>query len=298
MAEVFSPKLNSLPRDLRAWTRTLVTQQHLRAGERMGQHFLVDRQLLLDILRAANIDMAVPVLEVGGGLGVLTLALLEQGCRVTVVELDSRLATGLRKLAAVSPKLTVHEGDVLKLTDAVLGLASDKFNIVANLPYEISGAFLRRFLGDGARPGSITLLLQREVGERLVAHPGRTSLLSLTAELACRRRELVRVVASNSFWPQPRVTSCLVHLELANDDERAAKLAGEPEERIWRLARIGFAARRKLLKNNLASALPVTPADITSALTKAKLPVNSRAQELALADWVRLSRELAQLSSS
>lgn len=288
---------DSLPLDLRAWTRTLVAQYQLRAGARLGQHFLVDRAVLADIVRAAKLDPALPVLEAGSGFGVLTLALLAQGCRVAAVELDSRLAAALRKLAAVSPGLTVHEGDVLKLSEVTLGLRTGEFDIVANLPYEISGAFLRRFLGGTWRPRALTLLLQREVGERVTATPGSMSLLGLLAELNCRQRTVVRSVPPQAFWPAPRVTSCLVRLELASAAERTTTLAGEPEEQVWRLARIGFAARRKLLKNNLASALPLPPQAIARALAQADLSATARAQELPLAAWVRLSRALAQAAA-
>lgn len=289
---------DSLPPDLRSWTRALVAQQHLRAGERLGQHFLVDRRVLSDIVRAAEVDRAVPILEVGGGFGVLTLALLEQGCRVTAIELDSRLAAGLRKLSSIGTALTVCEGDVLKLTDSklstTLGVASGEFDIVANLPYEISGAFLRRFLGGSFRPRTMTLLLQREVGERLTAAPGSMSLLGLLAELACCSREVVRLVPPQAFWPAPHVTSCLVRFELKSEVERARDLGGLAEAEVWRLARIGFAARRKVLKNNLASALPIPVATIATKLAALGLPTTARAQELGLAHWVSLAFALAQ----
>lgn len=296
MPEHAKPKLNSLPADLRGWTRTLVTQQHLRAGERLGQHFLVDKLVLSDIVRTAEVDPAVPVLEVGGGFGVLTLALLEQGAQVTSVELDKRLAAGLRKLGSVGSALTVCEGDVIKLTDsallAALRVGAGGFDIVANLPYEISGAFLRRFLGGSFRPRTMTLLLQREVGERLTAAPGDMSLLGLLAELACSSREVVRLVPPQAFWPAPRVTSCLVRFALRSSAEREHTLGGLPEAEVWRLARIGFAARRKVLKNNLASALPLSAETIAVELAALGLSSTVRAQELNLAHWVHLSQAL------
>lgn len=252
--------------------------------------------MLSDIISAAKVDPAVPVLEVGGGFGVLTLALLEQGCRVISVELDKRLAAGLRKLSSIGSALTVCEGDVIKLTDSVLltalGAATGEFDIVANLPYEISGAFLRRFLGGAVRPRTITLLLQREVGERLTAAPGDMSLLGLLAELACSSREIVRLVPPQAFWPAPHVTSCLVRFALRNKAEREHVLSGVPEAAVWRLARVGFAARRKVLKNNLASALPVSAEIIAAELANFGLSSKVRAQELSLHDWVHLSQVL------
>lgn len=294
MSQVVVPRLTSLPQDLASWTRLLVKQYSLRAGTRMGQHFLTDRKVLVDILRSAELIPGQPVLEVGGGFGVLTLSLLDAGARVVVVELDANLALALKRLAVTSPKLTVLQGDVLKLRDAEIlkALGQEEFSIVANLPYEISGAFLRKFLSGTLRPRTMTLLLQREVGERLTAKPGSMSLISLLAEMACAKREIVRIIPPSAFWPQPRVTSCLIRLELKSESERADDLNGVLEQRVWQLARIGFAARRKLLSNNLASALPLKSGALTVMFERAGITPKARAQELGLKNWVALAREL------
>ncbi|MBI5465865.1 MAG: ribosomal RNA small subunit methyltransferase A [Candidatus Kerfeldbacteria bacterium] len=286
-----------LPVDLRAWTQTLVKQLGLRAGRRLGQHFLVNRGVLQDIIRVAHPTSAVPVLEVGGGLGVLTLALLEQGVRVSVVELDSHLAQALRKLAVVGSNLQVVEGDILKLSDyelqQSLGLAPGQtFDIVANLPYEISGVFLRRFLSGVFRPRQMVLLLQREVGERLVARPGQMSLLSLLARLSATDLQLVRLVPASAFWPAPRVQSCLIKIKLRGQVEQAALIDAKEAKQLWRLARLGFAARRKLLLNNLSGGLHVPRDVIAPILVKVGLKSTARAQELSLEQWIALVREL------
>ena len=291
-----------LPSDLRAWTKTLVRHYDLRAGQRLGQHFLVDRRVLKDILRTAELKAGEPVLEVGGGLGVLTLGLLEQGARVAVVELDYQLVPGLRKLAAAGSRLTVVEGDILKIPDPVLRQAlslkaTDGFAIVANLPYEISGAFLRRFLGSEWRLERLVLLLQREVGERLAAKPGQMSLLALLVQLACSKVEVVRLVPASAFWPQPRVESCLVRFRLRSQAERAVVLNDMTENEVWRLARFGFAARRKLLLSNIAGGLRQPRTMVAEAFKTAGLKPKARAQELALEDWVKLAGALDHINT-
>ncbi len=284
------------PENLRAWTKTLAERYGIRAGQRMGQHFLVDRGVLQAIVAAAELAPHTPVLEVGGGFGVLTLELLRAGAKVTVVELDHTLAEALRKLAQAGGNLTVLEGDVIKIPDATLEQAlaaqAGGFTIVANLPYEISGAFLRRFLGGPLRPQAMVLLLQREVAERLRAAPGETSLLSLSAQLACSRVEIVRSVHPRSFWPPPKVESAVVRFHLRTTGERAELLKSVPEEEFWRVARIGFAARRKLLSNNLSSAFAIDRANLEQHLAEAKLPPLARAQELSLEQWVELALAL------
>jgi 16S rRNA (adenine1518-N6/adenine1519-N6)-dimethyltransferase len=263
----------------------------------MGQHFLVDRGVLMSIVTAANLLPGTLVLEVGGGFGVLTLELLRAGARVTVVELDRKLADALRKLAQAGGNLTVVEGDVIRVPDDVLsnalGLTGEQgFSVVANLPYEISGAFLRRFLGGQLRPHTMVLLLQREVAARLQAPAGETSLLSLSAQLACTKVETVRGVSPRSFFPAPRVESAVVRFTLRSAAEREALLQGVPEPELWRVAHIGFAARRKLLSNNLASAFALERPGLEACLAKATLSPLVRAQELELSQWISLAQAL------
>lgn len=287
--------LSALPKDLRSWTKELCRQYGIRAGERLGQHFLVDARVLQKIVVAAKVSSERPVLEIGGGFGVLTLMLLATHTRVTVVELDSRLAAGLRKLAVSGPGLTVIERDILKLSEvelrSALGVSSGEFDIVANLPYEISGFFLRRFIGGPFRPFSATLLLQQEVAERLCAPPGTMSLLAVSCQLRCRP-QVVQLVSPGSFLPPPRVSSAIVRLDLISQDEERTLLGGLAYDGIMRFARIGFAARRKLLSHNLASALPISKQDIQAILRQVGLRDTARAQELAISEWVALSKAI------
>lgn len=292
--------VSSLPPNLRGWTKTLVKKYGLRAGQRMGQHFLVDKNVVRDIIKAAELNSSSKVLEVGGGLGVLTLALLESAGRVVVVELDNVLVQVLQKLAVTTEKLKVLQGDILKITDAELIKNLDiknnqEFSIAANLPYEISGAFLRRFLGSDLLPRTMVILLQLEVGERLVAPAGQTSLLTLSAQLACSNLELVRVIPPSAFWPEPRVTSCLVKMIIRTKTEREKFISPLEEKLLWRLARIGFAARRKVLINNLNSVLKLKRSELEKIMGILGLNLKTRAQELSLEQWLNLTRALKDL---
>jgi 16S rRNA (adenine1518-N6/adenine1519-N6)-dimethyltransferase len=292
--------LHSLPPDLRSWTKILVKKYGLRAGQRMGQHFLVDKNVVRDIIKAAELNNTSKVLEVGGGLGVLTLALLESAGRVVVVELDNALVQVLQKLAVTGEKLKVLPGDILKTSDEELIKNLDiknnqEFIIAANLPYEISGAFLRRFLGGDLLPQAMVVLLQLEVGERLVAPPGQTSLLTLSAQLACSNLELVRVIPPSAFWPEPRVTSCLMKLTIRTKMEKEALILPAEEKLLWRLARVGFASRRKVLINNLNSVLKLERSELEKIMGSLGLNLKMRAQELSLDQWISLTRTLKDL---
>lgn len=282
-----------IPSDIRAWTRLAVARYGLNAGKRMGQHFLVDKFVLQDIVKTAEVNEQIPVLEIGGGLGVLTLELLAKAKNVVVVELDTKLYDALNKISIGSDKLNLIKGDILRVPSQQLskelGVENNNWQIVANLPYEISGAFLQRFLWGDFLPRSMTLLLQREVAERMVALPGKMSLLSLSCQLKSRVR-IVRQVKPSSFWPQPRVQSSLVRLDLLRPEELNKLLGQESLNLLWRLARIGFSARRKVMINNLKSALDLPRVELEKIFSKASIPAQARAQELAIDDWLKLTK--------
>ncbi|MDP3985914.1 MAG: 16S rRNA (adenine(1518)-N(6)/adenine(1519)-N(6))-dimethyltransferase RsmA [Candidatus Veblenbacteria bacterium] len=286
-----------LPPDLRAWTKRALLRYGVAPGKRLGQHFLVDNKVLADIVATAQLTPEAHVLEVGGGLGVLTLELTAHARRVVVVELDRRLAAGLKKIAVGSDVLVVVEGDIIKVPAAELAHALGlfevgSFSVAANLPYEISGAFLQRFLWGDLVPTSLTLLLQREVAERIAAKPGQLSLLGLACQLKAEVR-IVRHVPASAFWPPPRVESSLVRLDVKPPSELFQELGSQSFDLLWRLARIGFAAKRKLLLNNLSSVPPLSKAELADVFTHMHIPLTARAQELSPAQWVELTRTYA-----
>ena len=288
---------SNLPADLRTWTKLSLAKYHLAAGQRLGQHFLVDKKVLQDILTAADVKNNANVLEVGGGLGVLTLELLTRAQRVVVVELDKKLVVALQKVGMGSEKLKIIADDVLKVSSNQLKseLMVDKssdWQIVANLPYEISGAFLERFLWGDFTPQSLTLLLQREVAERLAAKPGKMSLLSLSCQLKSQIK-IIRHIPPQAFWPPPRVQSSLVRLDLFSPKDYSDIIDYQSPDLIWRLARIGFSARRKVLINNLLAVLPLAKEQLIEIFTQANIGIKARAQELSIRQWVLLARLLA-----
>lgn len=282
-----------LPTDLRSWTKLSLERYGLIAGRKMGQHFLVDSKVLLDILKAAALKPTDQVLEVGGGLGVLTLGLLEQAKEVVVVELDNKLAQALGKIGMASNKLKIIVGDVIKLKPKDIQSAwqgpQAGFVVVANLPYEITGAFINKFLWGEMLPQSMTLLVQREVAQRMVAKPGKMSLLSLGCQLKSQVK-IIRDVPPQAFWPPPQVHSSLVRLDLFTPQEFIKLTGGQSVDNIWRLARIGFSSRRKLLLNNLVNGLSLPKEEILKMMAAVGLMLTARAQELSVHDWVRLAQ--------
>jgi len=164
---------------------------------------------------------------------------------------------------------------------------TEDYKIVANLPYNITSIFLRTFLSADHKPLSLTLMLQKEVAERMVAEAPDMSLLALSVQYYSEPR-IVRPVKAGNFWPEPQVDSAVIHLTL-----RSASIFGDDFEvtrdrSFFRLARIGFSAKRKMLKNNLAGGLKIAAAEAARRLEGAGLPPAVRAEDLSLDDWRKL----------
>jgi len=258
----------------------------VRPNRALGQNFLIDSNLLEVIVRAAHVGGEDVVLEIGGGLGVLSEALAARAGHVHVIEIDPRLEPALREALAPHPNTTLHVGDALKLSLTELGPAPTK--VVANLPYGVAASALLRTVEE--LPGVVrwVAMVQREVGERLAGAPGSPAygVPSVLAQLACRVRVL-RPVARTVFHPVPNVDSVLVGLERHGP-------AAPPELRA--LVRDAFAHRRKALAGSLALAAGArsgTRESARRALTELGLAADARAERLAPEDFRALAERMA-----
>ena len=264
--------------------KSLLAKFDIRPNKGLGQHFLHDESVIHDMLTAADIRGTDAVLEVGPGLGVLTSALVQRAGQVIVFELDEKLADIIESQGAEN--LTVVRGDALELPLPPRGTPLP-YKVVANIPYSITGALIRRLITSPSGPSSITLLVQKEVAERMCAKPGQMSVLSVAVQLH-GRAQIVRLVPPESFWPAPKVDSAVVHVNLSGGLTLNVK-----EKDFMRLVKFGFAQKRKQLKNTLAAGLRVEPVEIEKVLLRLGLSATARAQELSLEEWKRLYDELA-----
>lgn len=262
-----------------AHLQSLLRQYDIRPNKSLGQHFLHDESVVADMLGAAKVSQQDTVLEVGPGIGVLTSALVQRAGHVICYELDDQLAQLVRDQGA--DNLEVVAGDALKLPLPPRGSALP-YKVVANIPYSITGALIRRLITSLPAPQSITLLVQKEVAERMVASPGQMSLLSVAVQLHGEPR-IVRTVPPESFWPAPKVDSAVVHVDLVD-----GLTLDVDEKQFMRLVKFGFAQKRKQLKNTLAAGLHVEPARIEQVLAEVGIATTARAQELSLNEWQRL----------
>lgn len=267
----------------------------LRARKGLGQHFLIDEEVLGRIISAAGLGPEDVVIEVGPGLGVVTRELAPRVARLVSVELDDKLAIFLKQQLASLGNVSVINWDILQVEPATLleeghgGLSSGasglaRYKVVANLPYYITSPVLRHFLEASPRPALIVVMVQKEVAEAIAAGPGRMSVLSVSVQYY-GKPEIIGYVPARCFYPEPEVDSAILRVSTYAEPAVAVDEAG-----FFQLVRAGFTASRKQLANSLAQGLTLPKEEVLPILEEVGIDSRRRAETLTLEEWAALSR--------
>lgn len=259
-----------------------------RAKKGLGQHFLVDRSVLDKIVSAAELAPSDTVIEVGPGLGILTEELAKKEAKVIAIEVDPKLASSLQKKLSKFANLTVINADVLQLDPIELIDRNRNYKVVANLPYYIAAPILRHFLEASLKPVLMVVMVQKEVGQSIVAAPGNMSILSISVQLY-GKPTIVDYVPSQSFYPEPKVDSAIVRIEVySRPAVEIEDIAG-----FFEIVKAGFSAPRKQIRNSLALGLQLTSAEAVELLEQAGIASQRRPETLYLEEWASLRRAFA-----
>jgi 16S rRNA (adenine1518-N6/adenine1519-N6)-dimethyltransferase len=258
----------------------LLARHGLHPSRALGQNFVVDPNTVRRIARLAGVGSGDRVVEIGAGLGSLTLALLETGAAVTAVEVDRHLLGPLREV--VEPHgATVVAGDALRLDWRAL-LGEGPWALVANLPYNVATPLVADLLDGVPAITTMLVMVQREVGERLAASAGDEAYGAVSVKVAYwATARVVGKVGPNVFLPQPKVDSALVAIERRPTPAVDPALVGP--ERLFAVVRAGFGQRRKMLRRSLAGV--VAP----EAFARAGVAPEARPEELDVGAWGRLA---------
>ncbi len=255
----------------------------------LGQHYLLDQDIVHTIVRAADLTPADAVVEVGPGLGNLTKHLVTEAGRVVAIEIDPALAAALpRRLGKPSNMIVVNDdartADLSQLFPEGAG-----YKMVSNLPYYAAAPILRRFLEDSLpKPSPMVVMLQKEVAESILAADGRMSLLAVAVHLYGKPTHVCDVPAS-AFRPKPKVASAVIRIDtLPRPAVDVDDIAG-----FFDVVRAGFSAPRKQLRNSLSQGLDVTPQQAGAVLGEAGLDATLRAETLTLDQWAGLHRAVS-----
>ena len=256
----------------------------IRPRKGLGQNFLVSEGVRQQILEAAGLRPGEWVLEIGPGLGALTERLAESAAGVVAVEFDSRLMRVLAEILGDRMNVRLIEGDILEIDLSSL-LPAPGYVVVANIPYNITSALIRKLMEAEQAASRIVLTIQREVAERIVAPAGKMSLLALSVQLYGEPR-LVGVIPGGAFYPPPEVDSAILRVDMRPMDPQL----GEHLPALFALARAGFGQRRKMLRNALASAVGLNAEQARALCASAGVDCTRRAQELTVEDWLKLAK--------
>lgn len=272
-------------------------ESSFRPRKHLAQHWLRSEKVLEQIITAAELNKSDRVLEIGPGTGILTRRLLPESESLVSVEIDRNLCKKLVKSLGDKDNLLLLQGDFLTL-DLEQNLKSfPKFQqlnkVVANIPYNITGAIIEKLLGKISQPAatqyeSIVLLIQKEVGERLTASPNSKVYGALSIRVQYLADcQWICTVPAKAFYPKPKVDSAIVKL--------IPKLIETPANnprQLENLLKLGFSSRRKMLRNNFKSI--VEPDKLTEILEKLNLNPQCRAENISLSDWIKLANILTE----
>ncbi len=273
----------------------LLAEHGLRTDRRHGQHFLADRNILLASIAASGLQPDEGVLEIGAGIGTLTVELAQHAAQVLTFEIDRRLLPVLHAQIAPYPHVRLIEQDFLRsnLPDLLRDtFAQRPWRVVANIPYNITAPILQRLFTDTAGWRCAVLMVQREVAERLTAEPGSDAAGALTVFAHYHSQpEMLRRVPASVFYPPPRVESALIRL---TPTPRA--LPENVETQMFRIVHAVFQQRRKTLSNVLTSLFAADRTQVDRVITSAGIDPSLRGERLSLAQFMKLARVTCELA--
>jgi 16S rRNA (adenine1518-N6/adenine1519-N6)-dimethyltransferase len=267
----------------------LLHKYHLNPNKTFGQNFLLDDIVLQDTVDASGVTAKDAVLEVGPGIATLTKYLLAKAKFVLAVEKDKNFLPLLRAVKKEHGNFDFVIDDILRFdfqTDLrQRGYAA--YRVVANIPYYITGKIIQLFLRAKHKPKSITLLVQKEVAQNIVAKPGALNLLAISVQLYGQPK-LVQAIPARSFFPAPKVDSALVHINLAGGPLYEV---GD-EKKLFRVLRACFAGKRKQIHNTLVNNLKLEKSQVERILQRANIEPEARPQQLTIDQWLNLVKEI------
>jgi len=246
----------------------------------MGQSFLIDDMTLKTIINTAQLTQKDIILEIGPGIGTLTRELAKKAKRVIAIEKDGKMVEILKEILRDYDNIEIIKGNALKITN----LPTTHYKLVSNIPYYLTSPIIRKFLEEKNKPGTIVLMVQKEVAQRICSKPPRMSLLAVATQFYAKP-EIVSCVSKKCFWPIPKVDSAIIRI--SNIKNQKSKIF---IERFFKIVRAGFLQPRKQLANNLSKALKKDKNKINLWLLKNNIDPKQRAETLSIENWINLTK--------
>ncbi|MFZ2190057.1 MAG: 16S rRNA (adenine(1518)-N(6)/adenine(1519)-N(6))-dimethyltransferase RsmA [Candidatus Magasanikiibacteriota bacterium] len=277
------------------YLQTLCKKYNLSPSKKYGQNYLITDAPIKKMIEVADLKKTDTVIEIGPGFGVLTFALVERAGKVVAFEIEKKL-TGywedkfndlkIERLKDFGDLEIIWGNALSNLKSYVLSLKSD-YKVIANIPYQITSDLLRTLLELENKPESITVMVQKEVAERIVSKPGDMSLLAVSVQYYGEPK-IVAKVPRGCFWPSPKVDSAVLHLTTRPPDHSTTF----SDEEFFRVVKAGFANKRKQLWGNLTRGLKIEDQKIKELLIDIVGNEKVRAEELSVEQWIEISKQI------
>jgi 16S rRNA (adenine1518-N6/adenine1519-N6)-dimethyltransferase len=267
--------------------KNLLDKFHLRPRKNLGQNFLIDKAILSQIIKKAGVKKGDKIIEIGPGLGALTQELLAKGAEVTAIEFDKKIIGVLKERFKTEPNLNLIYGDAL---DEINNIELKEYKIIANLPYQITSPFFRKALSQKNLPKMIVVMVQKEMAERVAAlpHNSKRGFLSILVQLNGLPR-IVGFVPRESFYPQPRVESAILSLEIKSLPKSIDK------NKILKMVQAGFSQKRKKIRNSIAASLRIEALEAERMIRETGIDPSKRAEDLEISEWLSLQNKFNSL---
>lgn len=267
--------------------KEICQQLGIKPTKNKGQNFLVNDKILDKIIEAAELMSEDIVLEIGPGLGILTEVLAKKVKKIVAIELDKKLAAFLQEKFRQQKNIKIIQSDILKINLEDLNLKPGNYKLVANLPYQITGLVLRKFLSQELKPISITLMLQKEVVERILEKNKKSAIISVITNFYGQPK-IIQLVNKNNFWPVPKVDSAILKINLFSKNK--FNLNSQEEDKFIKVVKTGFSHPRKQVASNLARFWPKE--NIILFLEQIGLSTKIRAEDIKIDNWYTIYRYL------
>lgn len=264
-----------------SFIKNLLKKYGIKPSRGLGQNFLIDKGVVKKVIEAAELSSEDIVLEIGPGLGNLTQELTKRVGSVIAVEKDEKMVEILRENLKDFKNLEIIQGDILK--SEVPSLKSQRYKIVANLPFYLTAPVIRKFLEIENPPKEMVLMVQKEVGQKICAKPPKMSILAVSVQFYAMPK-IIAYISKKSFWPQPKVDSTII--KISNLKTQNLKLN---KDLFFKIVKAGFSHPRKQLINNLSGGLKLDKEKIKNWLWENNIQSNQRAETLNVEEWIKLT---------
>ncbi len=250
--------------------KELLKQHNIKPSKRLGQNFLINKAIVKKIIETADIKKEDTIIEIGPGIGTITQEL----SKPIVIEKDKEMVKILKQTLK---DIKIVQQDILKYE-----IKNKDYKIIGNIPFYLTAPLIRKLLESKNPPQDITLVVQKEVAQRITAKPPKMSILAVSVQFYAKPK-LISYISKKSFWPMPKVDSAIIKI----DDIHSSKI---DKDLFFKIVKAGFSQPRKQIINNLSKKLELNKEEIKAWLLKNNIQSEQRAETLSIQDWINLTK--------